>query len=103
MEPIIVHVDPEIRELIPDFLANRRRDITDMLRALESGDSDTLQRMGHSLKGVGGGFGFDEITSLGEVIEIAAKTRHFEDVRMAALRLRTYLDRVRVVFDAETC
>ncbi|HZC67063.1 MAG TPA: Hpt domain-containing protein [Nitrospirales bacterium] len=68
-EKILVRVDPEIAELIPGFLANRRKDVTAMLDAVQRSDFETVRLLGHSMKGAGGGYGFDAITVIGGALE----------------------------------
>ena len=70
---ICVRVASELEPLIPRFLANRRTEIATLEQAVESRDAETLRRIAHGLKGVGGGYGFDEITLIGAQIEGYAK------------------------------
>ena len=62
---IIIHADIDLEDLIPGFLENRRKDIVEIGSLLASDDYETIQRLGHSMKGAGGGYGFDEITYIG--------------------------------------
>ena len=96
-DKIIVHVDPELEDLIPGFLENRRNDIKSMLEALEQGDFETIRVLGHSMKGSGWGYGFDAITEMGGFLEQAAKKRDADEVRKWVGELVTYLERVEVV------
>jgi HPt (histidine-containing phosphotransfer) domain-containing protein len=65
-----VRVASELRELLPRFLANRRLDLEQLREALARGDFEEARRIGHSLRGAGGGYGFDEITRRGNVRRI---------------------------------
>lgn len=96
---IRVRVDPDLSDLIPGFLDNRRKDITTMQAALEQGAFETVQSLGHSMKGSGGGYGFDAITDIGAVLEQAAKDRNPGKVLSGLSDLADYLDRVEVVHD----
>jgi len=96
---ILVQVDPDLSDLIPGFLDNRRKDITTMQEALERDDFETVRLLGHSMKGAGGGYGFDAITDIGAVLEEAAKDRNPAAVRQGLRDLAAYLDRVEVVHD----
>ncbi len=98
-DKIIVHVDPDIEALIPGFIANRHRDVTRLGELLESGDFDEIRVIGHSMKGAGGGYGFDEITTLGADIERAADANDHTGVRRALDALADYLTRVEPVFN----
>jgi HPt (histidine-containing phosphotransfer) domain-containing protein len=57
----------------PEFLANRWRDLDKMRSALCSGDFAAIAAIGHNCKGIGAGYGFPEISSLGAALEKAAK------------------------------
>ncbi len=97
-EKIIVHIDAEIKELVPGFLQNRHEDIEAILNALEKGDYETIRIAGHSMKGSGGGYGFDAITDMGHCLEDAAKGRNSEEIKKWVNELSSYLDRVEVVY-----
>jgi CheY-like chemotaxis protein len=95
---IVVEADPELEELIPDFLAHKRDDVSTIRAALERCDYAALRAVGHRIKGEGGSFGFEAISRMGAALEGAAKAR---DARAAGTQLRglaEYLDRVQVVF-----
>lgn len=96
---ILVRVDPDLADLIPGFLANRRQDITAMQAALEQGDFETVRILGHSMKGSGGGYGFDAVTDIGAALEQAAKSDDHEEMRKQIGDLSAYLDRIEVVYD----
>ena len=96
---ILVRVDPDLADLIPGFLDNRRKDIAAMQEALKQGDFETVRLLGHSMKGAGGGYGFDAITDIGAALEEAAKDNNPEKVLRGVSDLAAYLDRVEVVHD----
>jgi len=96
---IVVRVDPDIADLIPGFLENRQKDIKTIEETLQKGDYDILQRMGHTLKGTGGGYGFDEITDIGLRIENAAKEKNADEILRQVQWLSDYLEKVEVVYD----
>jgi HPt (histidine-containing phosphotransfer) domain-containing protein len=95
-EKILIHVDPDIADLIPGYLEKRREDIAAMLTALERGDFETVRILGHSMKGSGGGYGFDAISDIGAGLEQAAKIKHSHEIREQVSALSSYLDRVEV-------
>jgi HPt (histidine-containing phosphotransfer) domain-containing protein len=96
---ILVRVDPDLADLIPGFLENRRKDIAAMLTALDRGDFETVRILGHSMKGAGGGYGFDAVTDIGAALEQAAKDRNPDGVRKGLRDLSSYLERVEVTHD----
>lgn len=94
----VAHVDRMLEVLIPRFLERRRDDTAAIEALVASGDFETIQSMGHSIKGSGGGYGFDPITDYGAEIEAAAKDCDGAATVMAARKLRVYVDSVEVVF-----
>jgi HPt (histidine-containing phosphotransfer) domain-containing protein len=96
---IIVHVDPDIADLIPGFLENRHKDIKTMGEALAQGDFDAIRLLGHSMKGAGGSYGFDAITDIGKSLEQAAKDKDAEGIQRSVQELAIYLDQVEVVYE----
>ena len=97
--PIPIRVDPEIAALIPGFLANRHKDVVLLLDAVNQGDFETARILGHSMKGSGGGYGFDGITDIGAQIETAAKQHDAVAIRSQVNALSRYLARVQVMND----
>ncbi len=94
-----VQVDHALRELIPRFMSHRRAELAGLGLALARGDFEAARRLGHSLKGVGGGYGFDEITRLGAAIERAARRLDENSVAALVAELADYLDSVEVRYD----
>lgn len=98
-EKIMVRIDPELKDLIPEYLENRYKDIDCMTKALEQNDYSTVQILGHSMKGSGGGYGFEGITEIGLALEQAAKCQNSEGIRKLTSELRTYLECVEVIYE----
>jgi len=96
---ILVHANPQIADLVPEFLQNRRRDVIAMLDALDRGDFAPVESLGHGMKGAGGSWGFQAITDIGAALEHAAKSADSDASRKCVTELSQYLDRVEVVSD----
>jgi HPt (histidine-containing phosphotransfer) domain-containing protein len=96
---IIIHVDPDIADLIPGFLENRHKDIKTIGEAVTQGDFETIRVLGHSMKGAGGSYGFDAITDIGGSLEQAAKGKDAEAIQRSVQELALYLDHVEVVYE----
>ena len=97
-DSITVEVDEDLEDLIPGFLENRKNDTHKISDFVQNQDFAEIQSLGHSLKGVGGGYGFDEITRLGAEIETAAKQEDSETIKALNEQLSQYLNAVNVVF-----
>lgn len=97
-EKIIIDADPDLSELIPGFLQHRQDDIRLISEYLEKADFESLRILGHSMKGAGSGYGFDEISEIGALIEQAAKEKNPAEIRRQADSLKDYLLRIEVVY-----
>lgn len=94
----VAHVDRTLESLIPRFLDRRRDDATAIEALVARGGFESIAGMGHSIKGSGGGYGFDPITDYGAEIETAARAADGAATIAAARKLRAYVDEVEVVF-----
>lgn len=95
----VVYVDPDLKELIPEFIENIYKNTEEIKKLLMDGDLETIRGIGHSMKGSGGSYGFDEITRIGKEIEEAAKAGNKDDIARLNKSLVEYLSKVKVVTD----
>ena len=98
---IIVHIDIDLEDLIPGFLDNRQKDIQKLEQALENQDFETLRSIGHNLKGVGGGYGFHDMTIFGAAIEESAKENKLDIVNENVKKLSHYLSSIEIIYEEE--
>ena len=94
MARIRLQVEPGLKELIPGFIENRRRDLERMRHALHSGDLAAIRDVGQNIRCFSRVYGFDELTALGEEIRCAAD--ECSTLRIVHLQgqLADYLSRV---------
>lgn len=97
-ERIVVKIDPDLEDLIPGYLENRKKDAQVIREALENNDFELIQRMGHTMKGSGGGYGFDFISAIGLTLEEGAKGSNGEKIQDSLRKLCDFLERVEVVY-----
>lgn len=97
-EQIVVRVDRDLEDMIPDFLDNRRNDVVAIRDAAGKEDYETVRVLGHSMKGTGGGYGFDGITEIGAGLEQAAKRKDNAAIAHGLDQLANYLARVEVIY-----
>jgi HPt (histidine-containing phosphotransfer) domain-containing protein len=95
---ITVSIDPDLEELVPGFLENRRKDAVALARAVERRDLTTARLLGHRMKGDGGGYGFQQISEIGEALEQAAIDADWKVIVAKTEALRTFLTHVDVVY-----
>jgi HPt (histidine-containing phosphotransfer) domain-containing protein len=98
MAKIIVTIDADLEDLIPDYLENRRQDCQTVLQKLENGDYEGIRVLGHTMKGTGGGYGFDAITDMGRALEEAAKQPDPAAIRSVVAQLEDYLQAIEIVY-----
>jgi len=97
-EPITVEVDRDLEDLVPMFMAQRRKDLGAIATALKDNDMDALRAIGHGMNGGGRSYGFSEITDIGEAMERAARARNVDDLTKLAGTLADYMARVVVKY-----
>lgn len=95
---ITVYIDPGLEEIVPGFLENRQRDVQTVETALGQNDFTTICVIGHRMRGDGGGYGFDAISTIGEGMEQAAARQDSEAIRRNLDSLVDFLARITVVY-----
>ena len=95
---VMVAVDPDLQDLVPGFLENRRKDAAALDRAAHAKDLNTVRLLGHRMKGDGGGYGFHEISKIGDALERAALKEDWTAIREETADLTAFLAQVDVVY-----
>ena len=80
--------DPEIREVVVEFIDSIAQRVDAMSAALATEDFDELARVAHTLKGSGGTAGFNCFTEPAARIEQLAKARQPANIRGAIEEIR---------------
>ncbi|TDO86439.1 Hpt domain-containing protein [Halanaerobium saccharolyticum] len=94
-----VYIDPDLEFLIPQFLENREEDIQRLKKLLQESEFDQIIIIGHSLKGSGGGYGFDYLTEIGSKIEKNAEAKNKEEIKNLISELKNYLDNIEIIYE----
>ncbi len=95
---IIIVIDPDLEDIIPGFLDNRRKDASALQAALQANDWETMRLLGHRMKGDGGGYGFPQISAIGDVLEQAAIRRDRPAAEQHTAALANFLSHVEIVY-----
>jgi HPt (histidine-containing phosphotransfer) domain-containing protein len=98
-EKIMVKVDKDLEDLIPGFMQRRRADVESLKASLSAGKLDKIRITGHSMKGTGGGYGFEDLTQIGAELEKAADSGNADEISSLVRRLEQYLDNVVIEFE----
>ena len=72
--------DDEWAEMQTKYVAYLLTEIPKIKAALNSKDCEVLRVFGHNIKGSGGMYGFDDITSIGSMIEALAKAENLSSL-----------------------
>src|SRR6185369_1348313 len=97
-DTITVEVMSELEPIVPEYLENRKKECLLIGGLLEGEDLGEIRFLGHRMKGAGGSFGFDDISEIGEAIELAAMAGDKTAIGSAVMQLSDYLERVVVVY-----
>jgi HPt (histidine-containing phosphotransfer) domain-containing protein len=95
---VIVEVDEDLSDLIPGFMTHKRADIAAIFNAVARRDYGEIAGLAHRIKGEGGSYGFEAMTTIARSIELACAARDDGEVVTLARQLLSYLDRLEIVF-----
>ncbi|MDP6440994.1 MAG: Hpt domain-containing protein [Candidatus Poseidoniia archaeon] len=73
--------DDEWAEMQEMYINHTFKELKNIKENLDSATFDSLRTFGHNIKGSGGMYGFNEITSMGAKIESAAINENLEDIK----------------------
>jgi HPt (histidine-containing phosphotransfer) domain-containing protein len=65
--------------------------------AVNAQDTQSVQTIGHRMKGSAGSFGFDQAGEIGKTLELDAKNNDIHAIKQALALLADYLDKVEIV------
>ena len=94
-----VRIEADLEELIPGFLKSRETDIEKVRGFLAENDFESIELLGHSLKGNGAGYGFDGLTTIGQKLEQAAKDKSPAEIDKSLDDLAEYLENLEVEYE----
>lgn len=97
-QKFIIYADPNIEKIMPQFLHAQENALKNLKLALENGDFNKLARLGHTMRGSCGGYGFHLLGELGKAIENAAQSNNINLVEKNIRLMEEHLDSVEVVY-----
>ena len=83
--------DDEWAEMQEMYINHTFKELNNIKENLDSASFDSLRTFGHNIKGSGGMYGFNEITSRGAAIESAAMNENLEDIKSHLDALEVFL------------
>jgi CheY-like chemotaxis protein/HPt (histidine-containing phosphotransfer) domain-containing protein len=94
--PILVEPPPDLEELVPEYLSERKTEVNVFRNLMEKSDFESIRILAHNLKGNGRSFGFPELTDIGAAMESSAREAGAATLARQLEQLASYLDRVRL-------
>ena len=91
-----VHVDPDLRDLLPGFLRSRRELAAELAAAVEAGAAERARALAHKLAGSLLPYGFHWAARQGKMIEQRAGQNALDGLAADVRALREHLDTVEV-------
>jgi HPt (histidine-containing phosphotransfer) domain-containing protein len=93
-----VTVPKDLEDLVPNFLANRAKEIDSLRAAIAKGDMAQLKALGHRMKGVGVSYGFDRVSELGKEFEDHAKAGDKAALEACLADYADFMSKVKVTY-----
>ncbi|MEK7721753.1 MAG: Hpt domain-containing protein [Elusimicrobiota bacterium] len=94
-----VFIAPDLKDLAPEYLEKRKKELPELIALSDSGDFDALRKAGHKLAGSGGGYGFDRLSELGKEMETLAQKGDLPGIAGCLSELKDYLENLRIVYE----
>ena len=91
-----IRIDPEIKDLLPEFLKNRKKDIELILSLIDKNEFSKISDLAHKMKGSGKLYSFDHISEIGYSFEQAAQKKDSEQIKKLCSQLNNFLDNIEV-------
>jgi HPt (histidine-containing phosphotransfer) domain-containing protein len=88
---------PAVKQLVPGYLKQRRIEVDRLWEAIAAGDYTTISTLGHMLKGSGASYGFEELSRIGEAIELAARASHPQETHNQVGLLAAAISKIEAV------
>lgn len=85
-----VEIDADLQDLVPQFVENRKRDITSLEQLIEKGDLVAVAQLAHKIKGAAAGYGFTELSELAAHLEKSIKDGKESNLADIVKRMRIH-------------
>jgi HPt (histidine-containing phosphotransfer) domain-containing protein len=99
MSPNRIHIHPDLHDLVPIYLRNVHQDLEVLFTSLKQNSFETIEAIGHRMKGVGISYGFEEISRIGKVLETLAKSHQAGPILEQLNHLKHYLNSIEIILD----
>ena len=93
----IVRPDPDLADLIPAFLQNRKTELDDFKLAVARKDYEFIRRLAHTWKGICRPYGFIHLETLSFSLEAAGEREDPAEVNQVVNEITSHLEKVSIV------
>ncbi|MBU0650292.1 Hpt domain-containing protein [bacterium] len=97
-QPIIVKIDNEFADLVPEFLADKIKDVDEIREAFAREDFEFIASVAHKIKGSGGVYGIDALSYLGEVLKEFAEQEDKQGIEDVIEDFVYFFEHVKIQF-----
>lgn len=94
----IVTIDSDLEEIVPSFLENRKKDLTQIKDFLAQSNWDNIESIAHKLAGNAGSYGFNELGHIGAALEDACKAGDVAAIHDYCAQYQSYMENLQVEF-----
>lgn len=101
MQDIIVEVDADLEDLVPDFLEDVAEEIEFMLQDIEQRNFQELRRRAHGYKGAAGNYGFKHLSEIFKELEASALNSRVNESMMLIDNAKDFLSRMNIRYIEE--
>lgn len=94
----VVKVEKDLEDLVPNFVANRKKDVKLLGDWIESQNFEEIRRMGHTLKGVCASYGFPQLGEFGKELEVHAKSENLGEISKIHQKMADFMNHYQIQF-----
>jgi hypothetical protein len=94
-----IKVHQYLKDLIPDYLMNRKIDLDKMREALNIENFEIIYQISHKIKGSGGTYGFSDLSLLASALEDFAKKKDKVELLSKLQEMEKYLLEIEIEFE----
>ncbi len=93
------YIPTKLKEVVPYYLEKKQQDVRALQEAVKKRDFNEVHRIGHSLRGSGGAYGFAAITEIGAALQRSSKSMDMGEVQKWVHAFVDYLENVEIFYE----
>lgn len=97
MSTLKIEADPDLKDLLPEYIEKRKKELAEMQTAVAGGSLDIIEKHAHSTKGHAAGYGFDGLGEICENLDQAAADGDIDKVKAMLNEYDSYINNVEIV------